>query len=839
MGQPTSLAAFLSAPHRPAYIGSVVTVAMASSEHATAAAMVTIKVNFDGEHHRFKLPLRDMGIGTFEDKLRRSLRIAADQPCVIERYSDSAGSFVVLDRTNTSVYKQLYRAAKAKSKLKIRVTVIETPKVDGVEEEQETPEATPTTVEELAEQPASVLEVPVQQTLEFDMPIRPRSLALVDEASTIDQTDRSVMTDPYLRSMAPPVCPFAGSTLEYRVCCNSCERTIPDIHYHCTKCDDDDFDLCLACVESGITCYGPDHWLVKRFKKDGIFVSSTTETLTPSKLKVKKESTIVPSIEGESYTAPEPKKEVDAEPVPQPLYSLRACNCCVQERPEHHFLHCTSCEDFDLCTSCFAKDAHGHHPKHAFVPAVANAYIPDHIAAKLSPGRNQTHHAICDKCDKFIRGIRHKCLDCPDWDYCSECVAEASTEHVGHRFAPIYEPLSEPLRFTYRTVHEGICCDGPLCESNPIVTYITGVRYKCAVCPDTDFCAACEAHPSNTHNKTHPLIKFRTAVRHALVSTTGVDRNGKEMPLMGDAPAIPSTRLSSKPTSRREPTMSSPRSVVNVEPSEPASVKEEVVEKTNELETEEKTEEIPAQPEMETRPAEFVVEKLSAVYVHDTVMDGTVLPPNHVFEQTWVLRNTGNVAWPAGCAVKFVGGDYMGHVDSNHPAGISELVSASESTVCYEALEPGKDYPFTVLLRTPPREGKVISYWRLTTPDGIRFGHRLWCDVNVQEPKVVETTPAVPQKQETKQSEPIIDSSQMVFPKLDKESPVSSIHQDIKKEEEEEVAATLQDVDFDDLEGEVWDGSDEGFLTDEEYDILDASDEEYLEEQRQKAPLRR
>ncbi|KAK6696975.1 hypothetical protein SNK05_013638 [Fusarium graminearum] len=31
-----------------------------------------------------------------------------------------------------------------------------------------------------------------------------------------------------------------------------------------------------------------------------------------------------------------------------------------------------------------------------------------------------------------------------------------------------------------------------------------------------------------------------------------------------------------------------------------------------------------------------------------------------------------------------------------------------------------------------------------------------------------------------------------------------------------------------------WDYSEEGFMTDEEYDILDASDEEYLEEQKKR-----
>ncbi len=130
------------------------------------------------------------------------------------------------------------------------------------------------------------------------------------------------------------------------------------------------------------------------------------------------------------------------------------------------------------------------------------------------------------------------------------------------------------------------------------------------------------------------------------------------------------------------------------------------------------------EPEVEEPAAakkEPRVEVLIAVYESDTVADGTVLPPNHVFEQTWVLRNAGSVPWPAGCSIKFVSGDYMGHVDPNHPAGIRDLVSASETTICYNELKPGETFPFTVLLRTPSHFGKAISYWRLTTPQGIKF----------------------------------------------------------------------------------------------------------------------
>jgi len=50
------------------------------------------------------------------------------------------------------------------------------------------------------------------------------------------------------------------------------------------------------------------------------------------------------------------------------------------------------------------------------------------------------------------------------------------------------------------TVHHGVTCDG--CGVNPI----PGIRYKCFVCPDFDYCEKCEdsiEHP-------HPFIKMKT-----------------------------------------------------------------------------------------------------------------------------------------------------------------------------------------------------------------------------------------------------------------------------------------------------------------------------------------
>merc|ERR1712000_778417 len=69
------------------------------------------------------MALRDTAPKVLEQEIRNFLHIPAETAIILERYSDSAASYVLLEPHNTPVYKQLYRAAKAKSKLKLRVSL--------------------------------------------------------------------------------------------------------------------------------------------------------------------------------------------------------------------------------------------------------------------------------------------------------------------------------------------------------------------------------------------------------------------------------------------------------------------------------------------------------------------------------------------------------------------------------------------------------------------------------------------------------------------------------------------------------------------------------------------
>lgn len=381
---------------------------------------------------------------------------------------------------------------------------------------------------------------------------------------------------------------------------------------------------------------------------------------------------------------------------------------------------------------------------------------------------------------------------------------------------------------TARQYHRGIYCDGPLCTNHK--GYITGDRYKCAVCDDTDLCANCEALPNNGHNPTHPLIKFKTPVNRVSITTAHETESGEKLAQLGDRPlakhaATETTRATSTNAATQVQT------VAEVEPAEHAP------------------------PTPETPTVNGVVSgksdlnDLQAWYVNDLTPDGTRVAPNHMVMQSWTVRNPGPVAWPAGCAVYYIGGDDMRNLDLLHPSSVSTLTAANSSNVLETSLEPGKNAVFTVLLKAPAREGRAISYWRLKTPEGLPFGHKLWVDIEVKSSPVElpirpAPVPAVPGTVETdtepKEGGSSQSSSTMIFPKLEKESPVSSIH-DVSETHVEAPAATMepttktegQDLldDVESLELEDSDSDEAGFLTDEEYDILDASDEDFMEAQ--------
>lgn len=216
---------------------------------------------------------------------------------------------------------------------------------------------------------------------------------------------------------------------------------------------------------------------------------------------------------------------------------------------------CNQCPDYDLCSRCTNKeDAAAIHSAafdHVFttIPAppmassvrlggrcTRNDSTP--VTARGNRGKRQAspvkHNGVtCDGCQMYpIVGVRHKCLDCPDFDYCDACMVDKKTEHdqaigatdEGHEFIALHTPgrvlvHMRPMRDEIRparantapesvnatgtttTVVFNATCD--LCD-----TRITGVRFKCLECPDFDACQSCYDGAAEEQHPNHNFVKI-------------------------------------------------------------------------------------------------------------------------------------------------------------------------------------------------------------------------------------------------------------------------------------------------------------------------------------------
>ena len=359
------------------------------------------------------------------------LQIPSSQETKLERYSDSSASFITLDSSNTSVYKQLYRAAKAKGKLRLRIAITDKatqstealqttpslpdrltsrkyvhPYTSDLSGNDAAPSARLSTLVDLktaSEATLNELEIPnkveeqaagkmtpaqpyvwpitdngnwpvsAKSTLPYRSTLEGLNQATPDAAQAIQDAKKA--TQDALRSVQDaiasrnasqvndswkaankaskketPVSPsplpqylsgrqqcraeLAGlhqaaaaqttqkpaSYANFTICCNQCDNAIPNAHWHCSVCDDGDFDLCEDCLDRGFTCDSDDHWLIKRTVEEGKVVNSKTEIAPQTAAKAEK-AKVVPG----AFTP-----TVKPEMAPVSTDMSRTCNQCVQ-----------------------------------------------------------------------------------------------------------------------------------------------------------------------------------------------------------------------------------------------------------------------------------------------------------------------------------------------------------------------------------------------------------------------------------------------------------------------------------------------------------------------------
>ncbi|KAI0094476.1 hypothetical protein BDY19DRAFT_1044297 [Irpex rosettiformis] len=281
------------------------------------------------------------------------------------------------------------------------------------------------------------------------------------------------------------------------VICNGCHKRIIGVRHKCLDCED--FDFCTACLCSPDICAAHD-------AQHAFFPI----TVPGEKL---------------AYT----KARSSRRGVQQPA----TCDGC-QARIFGTRHRCLDCVDFDLCKQCIASVTirSGHPMEHAFFPIQVPWKSETYYLALQCRRANQpvveelpVHSSVvCDGCNQRVKGVRHKCLQCENFDYCSACVSDQtkrSNHNVEHTFYPIPEPTDihgfneVKARFFSRIqpdTHHYVVCDK--CQE-----LIVGVRHKCLDCPDFDFCDECLETGRREHFHGHqffPITKPGDVVVHTV-----------------------------------------------------------------------------------------------------------------------------------------------------------------------------------------------------------------------------------------------------------------------------------------------------------------------------------
>lgn len=271
-----------------------------------------------------------------------------------------------------------------------------------------------------------------------------------------------------------------------------------------------------------------------------------------------KEQEVKPKVEEEKTKKVELDDEM-ASLIKAIRHRYKICDGC-GEKPVGMCYKCETCPDFDLCANCLPRLQTSFHPsEHTFI-AIPHSLLANRItpaAAKNSKSKaisemsdsnkkteekekkEVSHNASCDGCQGRIKGIRYKCLDCPDWDACGSCFESLDEIHPHHSFVKIHrkEDYIMKARAGRQAEHPRVVCDN--CQHG-----ISGARFKCMhpECRDFDLCASCESSPNRTHPMDHPLLKMVIPGRvesHSFFDN-GVDGPPQPAhPMFGAGPGMP------------------------------------------------------------------------------------------------------------------------------------------------------------------------------------------------------------------------------------------------------------------------------------------------------------
>ncbi|EPS61729.1 hypothetical protein M569_13066, partial [Genlisea aurea] len=121
--------------------------------------------------------------------------------------------------------------------------------------------------------------------------------------------------------------------------------------------------------------------------------------------------------------------------------------------------------------------------------------------------------------------------------------------------------------------------------------------------------------------------------------------------------------------------------------------------------------------------------RLDSRFIQDVnIVDGTVVAPSAPLTKIWRVRNNGTLAWPPKTQLVWIGGDML------FSAVPVELEMPSTGLPVDQELDIALDFI------SPMDPGRYVSYFRLASPSGLKFGQRVWVLIQV-DGSLVDDTP--------------------------------------------------------------------------------------------------
>jgi hypothetical protein len=116
--------------------------------------------------------------------------------------------------------------------------------------------------------------------------------------------------------------------------------------------------------------------------------------------------------------------------------------------------------------------------------------------------------------------------------------------------------------------------------------------------------------------------------------------------------------------------------------------------------------------------------KPKAQFISDvTVADGVRVAQGETLKKVWSIKNVGDCPWPAGTRLVFSGGDLAPQSQNRLDEFSAEVPFAGPGDVVHIAID----------IVVPEEAGRFRGTFRLQTPDGLKFGDRLWIDVTAED----------------------------------------------------------------------------------------------------------